>query len=397
MHNHNYSSKAINKSILCGFAPILFYSTAHDTAKYNAIEIAKFIGDVRTICQSGKCGVSMIHSLLNAGKLLQNYHDLRILILPKEERWHKDKRILTQGFEKLLDTYRIKNEELQMYSQKTIGDKVHYVKTFLWYMERCGVTSVNDFSHKSINTCFTKLSPNYVDGAKSIANEVKRFMTFLYNSGLTPTNYAEAIPQGFPHRRKIRFGFTQIEIHDLLNCVDRATKRGKRDYAIMLIAARTGLRAGDIAKLKLSEIDWHTKEIRIIQQKTGVPFATTLTHEVGNAIVDYFENARGMVKSQYMFPLSKNTLEHIKSPTISAIATKYMNIAGIDNSLPYRGIHSFRRSFGKRLLDASLTPDMLMELLGQTSSNSIIPYTAIYEDGLRRCSLPLSSITEAAL
>jgi integrase len=164
----------------------------------------------------------------------------------------------------------------------------------------------------------------------------------------------------------------------------------------MLIAARTGIRACDIAALKRKDIDWHSREIRIVQQKTGIPLSFPLTAEVGNAIIDYFYNSRLKSDSPYVFPLRQSLDEHIKSPTISKLTTKYMNIAGVDKSLPYRGVDSFRRSFGKRLLDASLTPDMLMEMLGQVDINSITPYASIYEDGLKRCALSLYSVSVGA-
>jgi integrase len=205
------------------------------------------------------------------------------------------------------------------------------------------------------------------------------------------------MPQRIPRRRKMRFGFTAEEIVAVLGSVNRNSRIGKRDYAIMLIAARTGLRACDIASLKLTDIDWRSHEIRIVQQKTGVALSFPLSAEVGNAIIDYFFNARRGDESPYIFPLSTAPRKHIKSPTITALTAKYMRIADIDDTLPYRGVHSFRRSFGKRLLDAHVAPDMLMELLGQVDVNSITPYTAIHEDGLRRCALPLESVKMEAV
>ena len=393
LKKQKYRDIVITSYTLCGFTPILFYFTVNNKMKYDAAAITDFIGDIRKICQNGECGVTMLYNLQSAAKMLQTFHEIGMLVLPERaEKRQRGSRVLSCAFEELVGTYKVKGCEFRNISEKNLHNECHNIKTFLWHMEQCGVTTLSGFSHKAINDCFTKLSPNYADGAKFIAREVRQFMTFIYNARLTPVDYADAIPQSFPHRRKLRFGFTPEEIHAVLGSVDRKTRIGKRDYAIMLIAAKIGLRACDIAKLKLSEIDWRGKEIRIVQQKTGSPVALPLTAEIGNAIIDYFDNARGTVDSQYMFPLPKNPLECIKSPTISALTTKYMNIAGIDDTLPYRGVHSFRRSFGKRLLDASLTPDMLMEMLGQVSPNSIKPYTMIYEDGLKRCSMPLSSV-----
>lgn len=67
---------------------------------------------------------------------------------------------------------------------------------------------------------------------------------------------------------------------------------GKRDYAILLLAARLGLRASDIRNLKESDISWETNEIRITQVKTRNPLVLPLPRDVGWAIIDYYKNAR---------------------------------------------------------------------------------------------------------
>lgn len=395
MNERGYDEKRINDYTLYGFAPILFYCTTHNTLKYDIESLNSFMSDTRELVQSHKFGYQMLNGLIKAVRLLQAYHDEGVL--PQAPSPYRVPRKISGAFEELLRVYDARREEFRVIAPNSLKREHYVVNTFLWYMEKYGVTTLDGFSHKAINDCFTQLSPNYVDGGKHIARAVRHFLAFLFQIELTPIDYSVAIPQSFPSRRKLRFGFTSEEIPAILDNVNRSTRIGKRDYVIMLIAARTGLRACDIAALKLKDIDWHGKEIRIVQQKTGVAHTLPLTAEVGNAIVDYFYEARIKRDSEYMFPLSANPTQHIKSPTISALTTKYMKTAGIDESLPYRGVHSFRRSFGKRLLDASLTPDTLMEMLGQVNLNSITPYTAIYEDGLKRCALPLSSIIMEAV
>jgi len=80
-----------------------------------------------------------------------------------------------------------------------------------------------------------------------------------------------AIPKTIPKRRKIYPGFSNAEKLAILESADRATVKGKRNYSMMLLAANTGLRAIDIANLKLTDIDWRNCEIKIIQSKTGTP------------------------------------------------------------------------------------------------------------------------------
>jgi integrase len=78
----------------------------------------------------------------------------------------------------------------------------------------------------------------------------------------------------------------------LLEAVDRSSAKGKRDYAILLLACRLGLRAGDIRTLKLDELHWENSTIEVTQSKTGMPLSLPLTSEVGEALIDYLKSGR---------------------------------------------------------------------------------------------------------
>lgn len=64
---------------------------------------------------------------------------------------------------------------------------------------------------------------------------------------------------------------------------------GKRDYAILLLVAKLGLRISDVRLLRFENIDWHNKRISILQQKTGIPLELPLLEDVGWAIIDYLQ------------------------------------------------------------------------------------------------------------
>src|SRR5216117_1428160 len=74
--------------------------------------------------------------------------------------------------------------------------------------------------------------------------------------------------------------------------VDRSSAKGKRDYAILLLACRLGLRVGDIRTLKLDQLHWEDSTIEVTQSKTGVPLTLPLTTEVGEALIDYLKSGR---------------------------------------------------------------------------------------------------------
>jgi integrase len=93
-----------------------------------------------------------------------------------------------------------------------------------------------------------------------------------------------------PTDARIPSVWDQELIDKLLGAVDRSSVRGKRDYAILLLASRLGLRVGDIRALRLDDIKWADSRIEILQSKQKTPLSLPLTEEVGQALIDYLKS-----------------------------------------------------------------------------------------------------------
>jgi Site-specific recombinase XerD len=91
------------------------------------------------------------------------------------------------------------------------------------------------------------------------------------------------------------------DIISILSCIDRGNPIGKRDYAMILLALRLGLRGSDIKGMKLCDINWEQDTITIVQQKTKESVALPLSIEVGHAIIDYLKNSQPISKQPYVF------------------------------------------------------------------------------------------------
>jgi len=131
-------------------------------------------------------------------------------------------------------------------------------------------------------------------------------------------------------------------------------------------------------------------EIRITQIKTGRPLTLPLPIESGNAIADYILNARPRSQEQFIFLSTAYPFSALQGATVSTIIGNYISRAGLSTSIPHRGFHSFRRSFGKRLLQSETPVDMLCELLGDRDIDSVKPYIAVDEVGLKKCALGIT-------
>jgi integrase len=193
--------------------------------------------------------------------------------------------------------------------------------------------------------------------------------------------------------RSFGYGFSREEILAMLACANVDSDLGKRDFAMLTLAAQTGLRAIDIVNLKRGDIDWRAKEIRLVQQKTGKALSLPLEPESGNAIADYLLTARPSCEVPNVFITHTTPLRALGSHALQERVKKHMRMGDIE-SVPRRGVHSFRRGFGTRLLESEVPIEMLYQMLGLTCMESAKPYVAVNDEGLKMCSLGLVTARE---
>ena len=161
----------------------------------------------------------------------------------------------------------------------------------------------------------------------------------------------------------------------------------------MTLAAQTGLRGGDIAKLKRADIDWRANEVRVTQSKTGKPITLPLEPEAGNAIADWLLTCRQPDDGPYLFTVCLGPPRLLSPRGVSGVVARRMRQAGISAAIPRRGAHSFRRGLGTRMLEAEIPIDMLSQVLGHARTDSARPYLAASPTGLKDCALTLASVT----
>lgn len=261
------------------------------------------------------------------------------------------------------------------------------VRRFLFEMEDMGYCSLVDFTQVNINTCVTSFARHYTSGLHSAMYSVRKFLSFLLEKELTPTDLSKSLPELVAARKMFHEGFTEDELKRLLGQPDRDTPVGKRDYAMMLLAAQSGLRACDVVRLGLNNIDWRLREIHLVQHKTGQPLSLPLESESGNAIADYILNGRPDTAVSSLFLCHNGAIRPLKARSASAIVSRYM----IKAKLPARrrAFHALRRTVGTRLLQSEVSIELIQQILGHADMNSMKPYLSIDEQGLKLCALPL--------
>jgi site-specific recombinase XerD len=222
-----------------------------------------------------------------------------------------------------------------------------------------------------------------------IVSDMRSFLRFLTMRGILQKDLSVALPKvRVPRDAKIPSVWEQELVVRLLETIDRCSAKGKRDYAILLLACRLGMRVGDIRTLKLEQIHWEDSTIEVSQSKTGLPLTLPLTSEVGEALIDYLKSGRPQSAHREVFlkvnppfgPFTGNNLYHI---------VKYWRLlAGIRfRTRQKRGFHSLRHTLATRLLQKGTPLTTIAEILGHTSLESTRIYAKADVETLRSVAL----------
>jgi site-specific recombinase XerD len=261
---------------------------------------------------------------------------------------------------------------------------------FIDYLSQQGIPQLSTVSPQDIHRYLQTLTDYCQRTIKSNFQILRWFFTYLYTSGFSHQNLSLSIPS-------IRMGatgatlpsvYTEDEILRLLKAVDRANPIGKRDYAILLMATKLGLRRSDLQNLKLENLKWETNRIELVQEKTGQVLNLPILEEIGVALIDYLKNGRPKVLSEYVFLKHVPAYEELSPTALTNIATKYFRQASI--TLPKgkkHGLHALRHSLASHLLENQTPIVVIAEILGHLNSHSTGVYLKIDLDQLRTCAL----------
>jgi len=393
--NFNLTPKTLHNYCFDAFGRILRAHLSNGVTKYSKALTESLVNELRTRMQQGNLSGSVFSIARKAAALLDEYHKTGTLEWRKQENWNKREPV--EEFAQALEQFCVEMTRIDRYSAATMKSTKSTVRRFLFTLEDSGVNSFNRVTLKAVSDCVTTFSQGFQGGVNFMLFSVRIFLQYLYENDTIQVDLRKGIPEAAPLKRTVHEGFTVEEIHKLLGAPRKDTSVGIRDYAMMLLAAQTGLRSVDIANLKRGDVDWRCNEIRIVQHKTGKAISLPLAPETGNAIANYVLHHRPDSNLPFVFLCEYGPCRPLNPASVSANVTKYMRRAGIDTTNVQRGSHSFRRSFGTRLLEAEVPIDTLLQLLGHSQANSARPYLSASEKGLKSCALSLTLTGKAGV
>jgi integrase len=211
------------------------------------------------------------------------------------------------------------------------------------------------------------------------------FFRWAASKGWVLDSLSDAVPRPRRYRHvNLPDVLGQPEVDRILVAVDRSTPLGRRDYAILLLAARYGMRPSDIRRLTLDEIDWRGARIDLRQLKTGRPLALPLLPDVAIALSEYLRNGRPASSERTVFLRHCAPFEPFAAQNnLMAIMRKALRCAGLASRTGRHGMYLLRHTLATRLLASGRPIKTIADVLGHASTDTTYGYTRVDLAGLR--------------
>lgn len=289
-------------------------------------------------------------------------------------------------WENILNNYEKYCLNVRQNSQVTIKAKILYAKRISSWLYQNGIIQLSNIVKDNVIS-FTNL---LVDKTYRIKERyfyvLKQFLEYLFIENILKNDLSIYVPIiKKKSRKKVPTYLKKEEIQNLLNSINKNTKLGKRDYCIILLSARYGLRIGDILNIKLKDIDWIQKRLNIKQLKNHNLNLLPLTKEVGWAIIDYIKEVRPKCNNEYLFVKMRYPFEKI---TQFNQFNKYFDKSDIETyEYNKKGIHNLRHSLATNMLEEGIPLNIIASTLGDTLETTSNTYIRTSEKLLSQCTL----------
>ena len=276
-------------------------------------------------------------------------------------------------------------------SQVTINDYRLYLSEFLTHLNARSVKHVSAITESDILTFVSSHPTNKVN----IVSALRVLFRFWKEEHIVGNRFEELFDTYKIHKpERIPSYFTADEVIRIEQSVSRNSANGKRNYAMLLLASRLGLRASDIANLQFSDIDWDKNLITLTMQKTKKVIELPLLADVGNAIIDYLRHGRHESPLQCVFLSSRAPYIAASKHMVCGAINETIIKSGVDTSGKHHGPHSLRHSLAGAMLKGGSIMPVISETLGHRSTQTTLAYLKIDIRSLLKCALPVPEIAD---
>jgi len=290
------------------------------------------------------------------------------------------------GMHKPLREYEQYSRERRHLRPTSLAERMHNIAVFLDFLRTRDLESLDTLQAEDLSAFIRTRTAWKPRTVSCVSSDLRLFLQYLFMRDILPRDLSTAIPTiRLASNATVPSVWEPELVERLLAVVDRSSPKGKRDYAILLLAARLGLRLGDIKGLTLDHLHWTTSTIEIVQNKTGEPLVLPLIEEVGTALIDYLRAGRPPVAHRHLFTNLTPPFDPIcERDRLYRVVAFWRELAGIKFRTPQRqGLHSLRHTLATRLLGAQTPFPVISAVLGHASPATTFIYAKADVEMLR--------------
>jgi site-specific recombinase XerD len=290
--------------------------------------------------------------------------------------------MLTGLFEELVDQYRRWLATERRLSASRVRSYVREAHRFLWACEGqdLKVLALDKVTSYVVDECRRRR----LGSAKELVAGVRSLLRYLYLEGITDRQLAPAVPTPAGWRgTRLPKGLTGEELAALLAAGDTDTALGRRDHAIVVLLARLGLRAGEVAALMLDDLDWTRGEI-VVRGKGNHTERLPLPVDVGEALVAFLRDGRPATTCRSLFLRASGDEGGLSAAGVGGVVKRAVARAGLASG----SAHRLRHCAATAMLRAGASLAEVGQVLRQRSSQVTAHYAKVDFVALRAVALP---------
>lgn len=224
---------------------------------------------------------------------------------------------------------------------------------------------------------------------KTPATHLRSFFQYLFAQGLTTTNLSLCVPRMHkPWGARLPRYLSPDEVEAVVASVRANPRRGARDYAMLLLMARLGLRAPEVIAIQLDDIDWRAGEL-LVRGKGQLHDRLPIPPDVGEAIIQYLQEERTSTITRTLFVTHRAPNRPFKnSQVVNHILKEAFAATGVKPPTPYVGSHVLRHSLATNMVRAGASLEEIGDLLRHRSRATTMIYAKVDTEGLRSIAQP---------
>lgn len=371
------------------YLPLVKAHAEHEKDGFDYEILDGYLNEAHRRMEQHEISMPRYRSLIRGVERLTEMHETGKIV------WSMQRRgtgyVLNEYYEKIIAEF-VRNESTSPKAKKDclwVGRKY-----FSWLMQNghqdlsgVGAHEVQEF----LIFCSLHMKSS---GLRNVQLYMRKLYRYLADNEVVPENYDGLLSFRVSRASRLFPALPKDEVTMILESINRRTPKGKRDYAIILLGVVTGLRAVDIIRLKLKDIDWKNGEIKFVQAKTGKSLALPLTKDVGEAIQAYILHGRQPATSDAVFLRVRPPYrEFADAVAIGDIYDSYRRHAGLTReAYDGKGFHALRRSLGKNMVTANVPVTTVAQVLGHEDIDVTGRYISLDSEHLKECALDFKGI-----